>query len=284
MRWFVTLSIIVAALLAAGADTRRPGDPEQLVREANAAFAQKDYDRAAKLYEQAEVLARDPGMVAFNKAAALYRIGAARHREAELCLRYALDDRDAPPERRARALYNLGTTLVQLGRDSDARALSQAVRALRACVGLAADDELRANAGYNLELARLLLAKARASGSSNDPKDDPPQEDPPHKKQPEEQPKDGKQPGDSATQKGTPSGRDQAWLQDPSKGKQKAVETKENVAGRGNLRALPDDDQLQPLDAQDTAAHLRLAVERIMKSQRDARRLSSRTIPGVKDW
>jgi tetratricopeptide (TPR) repeat protein len=281
MTAFRTLLICTAALLLVGA---APGpDPEEAIREANAAVLQREYDRAQKLYDQAEVRATDPGLVAFNKAVALYRLGGGALPAAEASLRRALEDAAAPPARRARALYNLGTTLVQIARDSDAAALAEAVQRFRECLRLSDDPELRASAAHNLELARLLWLKARASGSSNEPKRDRPDEPPP-RKQPEDDPHHGQQPGDQGTQKGRPAGKGQAWLQDPSKGQQKAVETQDQVAGRGNQRPLPDEQDLQPLDPQESADHLRLAVERIMKAQRDARRLVPRSVQGVKDW
>src|SRR5262245_43565913 len=97
-RTWVCLSPLALTLVSAA-----PGpDVEDLVRQGNEAFAQKDYAAAVKFYEQAEERTPDPGLVAFNKAAALFRLE--RYREAELSYQRCLEDGEAPETRRARAL------------------------------------------------------------------------------------------------------------------------------------------------------------------------------------
>ncbi len=268
------LGTLVLLLLGAA-----PQPELDLVRQGNAAFARKDYTTAIHLYGLAEETAQDPGLVAFNKAAALYRLG--RYREAELCYRRCLDDGAAPTPRRLRALYDLGTSLLQVEDGTDARALAAAVRCLRTCRLQAVDAELRERAAYNLELARLLLGKAMANPSSPGPKPNEDQDDPRHKKRDDEPPG---QEGDTALQKGKYGNKGQALLKDLAKGQQKAVETKDLAPGKGNLQTLPDSDELAPLDPQDTAAHLEKEAQRIQRERREQRRLTPRSPPNVKDW
>ena len=69
-------------------------NPDDLVRLGNAAFERGDYGSAVGCYEKAEALITDPGLVAFNKGASLYRLD--RYREAELHYRRCLSDATGP--------------------------------------------------------------------------------------------------------------------------------------------------------------------------------------------
>src|SRR5687768_5454579 len=112
--------LLTAAALASAA----PADPpDDLVRRGNAAFRGGDPAAAGKLYAAAAERTDDPGRVAFNAAAALFDQG--EYREAEVHYLRALDDRAAPPDRRAKALYNRGVCLVK--RATDLPALRSAV-------------------------------------------------------------------------------------------------------------------------------------------------------------
>jgi tetratricopeptide (TPR) repeat protein len=270
--WTATLALLLVGAAPAP-------EIEDLLRRGNAAFDRKEYDRALTLYEEAEERSPDPGLVAFNKAAALYRLG--RHREAELCYRRALEDGAIPAPRRARALYDLGTSLLHVAEGKDARALQEAIRCLRLCRRLTDDAGLSAQAAHNLELARLLWIRAKANPSDPSQKPDP-QEDEKRRKQEEEEA--ARQQGELFGQKGKPMGKGQALLQDPTKGMQKAMETKETLAGKGNLRTLPDTDELVPLDAREIAEHLEQAAKRIVRDRRDQLRQAPRDLPNVKDW
>ena len=73
-------------------------DAEALVRQGNAAFAKGAYTSAVDAYTKAEEHIADPGLVAFNKGTALYRLG--RYRDAELHFRRSMED--AVGRRRAR--------------------------------------------------------------------------------------------------------------------------------------------------------------------------------------
>src|SRR5206468_3004640 len=84
------IAIFLVALLQLGAFLQE-GD---WIRQGNAAFARDDLDKALAFYEKAEDATADPGLVAFNKAAVLYRLK--RYREAELHYRRCLDDDSIP--------------------------------------------------------------------------------------------------------------------------------------------------------------------------------------------
>src|SRR5262249_9368665 len=126
----------------------------------NEAFAQQDYESALRLFEQAETLALDPGLVSFNKAAAYYRLD--RHKEAIESYRRCLGDDRAPPERRTRAHFDLGNALLQYAGDNP-YTLAEAVAEYRACLHQPdLPASLRSDARHNLELAQLRWLKARA--------------------------------------------------------------------------------------------------------------------------
>src|SRR5207237_4866152 len=117
-------------------------------------------------YSRAEESVTDPGLVAFNKAAALYHLG--RYREAELYYRYGRDE--ATGLRRARLLYSLGNCLLQQAQDRDTRRLKEAMSFYEACMQHeAADASLTADARHNLELARLLWLQAKARKDRGEP-------------------------------------------------------------------------------------------------------------------
>ena len=150
------LSCLATLLVAAWP----PQPPENVIREANDAFGRGDLESAESLYARAEERAPDPGLVAFNKGTALYNHG--EFRRAELCFRRALGDADIPADRRARAMYNLGNCLVRQAGDTDVRQLQSAIDCYELAIRESSDEGIRSDAGHNLEVAKLLWAKARA--------------------------------------------------------------------------------------------------------------------------
>ena len=122
------------------------------------AYERGDYGSAADAYSEAEYRTTDPGLVAFNKAAALYRLGL--YGEAESCYSRSLED--AEGERRSQAFYNLGNCLVQQARDVDAAMLERAIASYEQCLREEpTDSTLAADARSNLELAKDLLSRAK---------------------------------------------------------------------------------------------------------------------------
>src|SRR5262245_16622105 len=103
-------AILTAVVVLLTAAPSPPGlDAVDLDRTASAAYAAGRYDEAARLWEQAEGRATDPGRIAFNKAAALFHQG--RYRDAERAYRCVLDN-PLHAFRKARSHYNLGTCLL----------------------------------------------------------------------------------------------------------------------------------------------------------------------------
>ncbi len=255
-------------------------DWEDLVRQGNAAFAREEFSLAVELYTQAEDMIPDPGLVAFNKAAALYHLG--RYREAELHYRRCLED--AEGLRFAQVLYSLGNSLVQQAQDTDARRLQEAIGCYEQClIPEPADPELAANARHNLELARLLWLQAQANKKSGEQSNREPGEDEPPSK---ERPGAGRGVDETRSVRPDARGRPKRVL-DPRGGPQSAAAgaTAPEQPGKGNLPPIPDEEPEALLSADDAADHLRQAAARIERELREHRQ---RMIPAVsskvKDW
>jgi tetratricopeptide (TPR) repeat protein len=281
-------SVSMGVLLLGGAMST-PG-PEQLLRQGNDAFNREDYAAAVDWYTRAEEQTADPGLVAFNKAAALYRLAeqnqeggrrAGLFREAELHYRRSLED--ATGDRRAAALYGLGNALVQQGQALGAQGLQEAVRCYRECLRLGAREPEPADVRHNLELARILWLQAKASRNKPDSgSEDKPEEEPPPKPDPSR----GQQPGGTEPTAGEvrPGGGEPMPVQlQPG---DKPIQTDQRGApGKGQLPPVPDEDKLVPLAPEDATAHLQRALDRIMKERREHQQRSARTPRGsVKDW
>jgi tetratricopeptide (TPR) repeat protein len=252
--------------------------PDDLVRQGNVAFAREEYDRAVKLYEQAEERITDPGLLAFNKGAALYRAG--RYRAAELHFRRALEGADGL--RRVRARYDLGNCLLQQAGNNDAKGLEEAISCYDACVAdVSAAPDLKAWAEHNLELARLLWHEARKAAREGPSPNDQENGNDSASTEPREQ---RTQRGDPGMQEARPDPRGQAGAQAQADGKQKPTETPQQTPGKGNLPALPDRDELVPLSPEDAVAYLELAATRIQRERREYRQSGVSSRPQVKDW
>jgi hypothetical protein len=159
--------------------------PDDLIRQANAAFEAGDDDAADRLYALAEERTADPGLVAFNRAAVLGRAAPLgrpeKFREAAVLHSRVLKDDACPPERAARANYNRGTCLLHLGGAS--AVYLESIKYLARCYDSpAADAGLKADARNNLKLAKLLWKKAydeekKAGKTPEKPNDNPPPEE-----------------------------------------------------------------------------------------------------------
>jgi Ca-activated chloride channel family protein len=272
------LVAVVAALVALIVMGAGPADEDE-IRRGNEAFAQQEYAQAIEHYAKAEAMALDPGLVAFNKGVAQYRLG--RYAEAELSFRRCLDDDQAPARRRAAACFDLGNSLLRQGGDEGAAKLRLAVEAYRACLlQPELDADLRKDARHNLELAQLLWLQAKAK-RPDDPEGTEPNPNPSRKDPAKSETKSGgddpanpsKEPGDP---KGDPNGvgpKDQGNLPQASK----------NVA-QGPLQVLPDDDKVLPLSPQELHLRLRREADRIAAARRAWRVQQSTPHPVGKDW
>jgi Ca-activated chloride channel homolog len=270
------LLIPLALVLLAADPTARPLDR---VREGNAAFERGNYAEALRYYGQAEERITDPGLVAFNEGSALYELG--RYAEAERHFRRSRED--AQGARLARLLYNLANCLVQQARPGDARRFQEAVDLYGQCLQQeACEPELADNARHNLELAGLLLARARSSP-------DAPEKD--SEDQPNDTPSRDTNPDDRSPLPQTsavvpdPSGKPQRVAAGPQESADGPARTDQATPGRGNLGPLPDDDELAPLTPEDAEAHLRQAATRIEREHREYRQRPLPAPPAhVRDW
>jgi tetratricopeptide (TPR) repeat protein len=275
----VLLSVFCVVLVAAAP----PLPVADQVRAGNDAFGRGDWDAAEALYAEAEERSPDPGLVAFNKGTALYRRGDVRR--AELCFRRALGDAEVPVDRKERTLYNLGNCLVRQAGDTDVKLLQAAIECFERVLRDAPDEGVRTDAGHNLEVAKLLWAKARAKRppGERDPEWDEPRD-------PKRPPPNGPKPPDpnSSDSGDGPKKSDAGPKVDLGKGPEAGMisqETEKAAPGAGNLPVLPDTGRVESLAPEDARAVLKKAAERL---QRERRKLREETTPGdrprAKDW
>jgi tetratricopeptide (TPR) repeat protein len=283
LRYLLAIPLLVATLTP-----RAAPDPEALLREGNAAFERGDFVEAVALFEKAQERATDPPLVAFNLACARYQLAIAEdgstaqfHVAAELfrcCL--APDD-----PRRDRALYGLGNCLL-LGSTGegapDPEGLRAAVESYEGCLQLAKEERLRADARYNLQRARLLLAQVPPeanppddAGSDEEPKDPEPPED--RSEKPE--------PGRERSPGSKPDERSGATPIQPQPGDELTKTDAPPAPGKGTLPPVPDKAEPSPLTAAQAAEHLRRATRRILEERQAYRKGRARPAPaGVHDW
>jgi tetratricopeptide (TPR) repeat protein len=271
------LLLLFGATLAISAGPPVSDSPEDLIRLGNEAYLRGDLDAAERHYTAAAERTTDPGLVAFNRAAVAAQMG--EFREAELEYLRVLDDQAAPPDRRAKALYNRGVCL--LARGGPASVYRSAIACFEQSLDLfPADDLLGADARHNLELAKLLWAKARATEATRPkPNDLPP--DVPDPPPPEGT---GRDPGADPDGPGGQSGlRPELVPGRPPGGRPR--ETNQQAPGAGNLPVVLDADRPQPLTPEDTRAILQRVAERLEKDRRaNARLLTGPERPDVRDW
>jgi tetratricopeptide (TPR) repeat protein len=285
MRLLGIVVILYAALCVSAAS---PPDWQMLLRQGDAAYARGDYTAAAALYEQAGDRTIDPGLVAFDLAAAQYRLALASDadrmrlsREAEQSYRCCIELGDA---RRARALYGLGNALLLRAGDRDADALKAAVESYRQCLAETNLDEALADeARHNLERARLLLLQIPPSAGHS--KDESSGDVPPKPQiSPREKPGAQKNPThDPATGVGKPDKSGDPTK--PEKGTKPVEIDAEPQPGSGHLPPVPDGADLPPLTAEDAARHLELASQRIEEDYKAHRRAKAPApAANVRDW
>lgn len=274
----VALAAVGFALVAAG----EPVSVGDRMRAGNEAFARGDWEASEDLYAQAEERSPDPGMVSFNKGAAQYRRG--DFRRAELCFRRALGDAAIPAERRGRALYNLGNCLVRQAGDTDVKLLQAAIECYELALRESPDEGVRTDAGHNLEVAKLLWAKARAKRPPGER--DPDWDERNDRKRPPPDPK-SPDPGPENSGEG-PKNIDAGAKLDVGKGKDAGMVQKEverAAPGAGNLPVLPDNGQVETLAPEDARAVLQKAAERLQRERRKLREEAAQgDRPRPKDW
>ena len=269
------LALTALALLSTG-----PGPsagPDDLVRAGNAAARVGELDSAVGYYADAATPTADPGLVAFNRGVVELRRG--RHREAELQFLAALDDRDAPAQRRAAANYNLGLALLRRGGSS--AVYRAAVAATERCLEASPDSgTLAGDAAHNLELSKLLWREARTREREATPPYAP---DPPAERGPPPGPdpslKPTGVPNQSSGPPGSAVGAKPASLTGPPR------TTTQTTAGGGTLPVLPDAELFPPLTPDDARALLRRHAVRLAKDRAaTAELLTGPERPDGRDW
>ncbi len=270
-------------LMALAAQPPAPADGDTPLRAAQDAWRRGDDGTAGKLYEAAGERSQDPGLIAFNLGAIRFRQG--EFREAEIEFRRALDDRDAPAERRARAHYNRGVCLLRLGGLARFRtAIECFERGLGAADG---EPSLSADAEHNLELAKLLWLEARAKSAAKPrPNETPPDETPQEPSRPD---KPGASDGNPPDERGTdPTATPRPGDIDPVSGKPRpgqATATKKTVGGRGNLPVTADWAGWQPQNEAEAHDYLKGLAARLSRDRRELLDLTAPPEqPHVKDW
>jgi tetratricopeptide (TPR) repeat protein len=271
-RWPPVAAALSVVILLSAAPTA--AEVQEWIRRGNDAFSQQKYEEALDWYRQAELGTEDPGLVAFNAAAACYRLG--RYHEAELYYHRCLEDDEAPALRRAQASFALGNALVHQAGTENATLLTQALAAYRDCLA-AADkhSDVAADARHNLEMTQLLWLKSKArtpdrTGAQN-----------PEERVAKTEPRPGnerKQPEPGADEaKDTPTNDKGAH----------ASGKKQNGAkktGAGPLQTLPDEDRLLALSRTETEAHLRHLADQIGAERRQYHHHAHTVAGSGKDW
>src|SRR5262249_2605644 len=208
------------------------------------AFEGKDLAAAVRHYEQAEALTTDPGLIAFNNAAALYQLALGskvQHektglfRRAEEHYRCAADDPAEP--RRLLARFGLANSLLQ-GRSEEIAAVRRAISCYRDCLKTdTLDESLTADARHNLEVAKGTLARLL----ERPPPDKPPQEQGDERKNPPRKEPDPKNQGGIGDP--TTGATDPQPMGDPAEAKNgpKPIPTKRPEAGPGNVQSINDE-------------------------------------------
>jgi tetratricopeptide (TPR) repeat protein len=265
--------ILAPALLGGAARN----DPTRWLLQGDDAYERGDYSSAADAYSKAESRTNDPGLVAFNKAAALYRLG--RYGEAESYYTRCLED--AGDDRLPQALYNLANCLVQEARDMDAGMLERAIGNYERCLRQEpTDSSLAEDARANLELARALLARAKANRTSRNDS---------------ERASGGalREANDAAPASGSPEPGSRQRNADLARripmstdgGDEPLPSDQAPPPGKGNLPPIPDRDKILPLSSEETAAYLKKAAERIAEERREHHKRSTHApSSSILDW
>jgi tetratricopeptide (TPR) repeat protein len=265
--------LLVMAFLAAAPRM----DSEDLVSLGNAALARGNYAAAQELYQRAGEQITDPGLVAFNRGVAFYHQGDYSRAEVQ----FRLCHTDAPGLRRVRTLYNLAACLLHQAGERDFARLDEAINLYEECLGVPeTSEELVKLSRHNLELARLLLAQARARPPK--PPEDPSHPDPPSSKTPLSSDSGAERIGPDS---GTPPSPENKTQRPPDRGQDSSISNQTPPPGAGNLEVIPDRDELVPISPEEAARYLQEAVQRVLQEQQAYRQRTSKAPSGsVLDW
>ena len=257
-----------------------PAASDEFLRRAIARYSNGDFQSALEFCERAEEFTQDPGLVAFDKAAALYQMG--RDRQAELHYRRCLED--AQGVRLARASYNLGNCLVRQSHADNRRLLLEAIACYERCLQQPeVDASLASDVRYNLELAKLLLQSAKAGKPQDDSKSSADTSDGRFPNANEQNAMESADGGDRAEMdRGEKAGRDSPLF---GGAEDKRRSRRMTQPGRGNLPPIPDEPVGSTLSPEDARDHLQKAADRIVGERRRHRARGGQPMPAhVKDW
>lgn len=274
--WLTPLAVLLIGAAAAA-------DPEEYIRQGNAAFEREEWDAALKFYGLAEERTPNPGLVAANKGAALYRSGdypgAAAH------YRRCLEDATGP--RRAAFLYDLGTATLMQSKGAEPKLIRQAIDCFALCLRQPeAADDVRKNAAHNLELAKVLYAKARQARAGKDPgsndPDEPKDNKPPEPKKEETKPQSG-DPTVGPNGEPMPKGKPEAV--DPRDPTQPIPVDAPPPPGTGDLPPVPDSEDLKRMQPEEAARHVQRAAELILRERRkNQTEMAPKASKIIADW
>lgn len=269
------MSRTLLALFAVSAAS--PAD--DALRAANDAARGGNFAQADTLYGRCEERTTDPGLVAFNRATACFEAG--DFREAELNFLRCLEDRDIPADRRLSALYNRGVCLLHRG--EDVKLLRVAIGCFEPCVD--ADRALAKDARHNLELAKLLWAKAVAKQKERPTPNETAEPDPPSAKPLEAPVEDGGPDPGPPTQPNRVPGGSQTQPPAPGTGPM-PMPTPQQTAGAGTQPVVRGDAaEVQNLSPADTQALLDRTDARLRDSRRKNEQMrAGPERPNVRDW
>jgi Ca-activated chloride channel homolog len=266
--------VAVIALLPLLISAEPPSSVEDAMRQGNAAFARQQFEDALTWYAKSESITDDPGLVAFNQGAALFRLG--RFDEAAAHYQRCLEDQAIPAARLARANYDYGTALLQADA-KDRRRLEQAIAAFRRCLDSQPEADLRTDAIANLELAKLLWLQAKPY-----PNVEPPNGADEFPERPSSiDPRGGNDPTKALGN--TPGMADEGGPDKNGVDHPGLSNSKKKLA-HGPLQVLPDSDKLTPLTPDETTAHLEQIVDRLRRERRSYWQQAAPTPAQVKDW
>ena len=256
----------------------QPRQPTNYVRIGIDALKRGEYKTALQQFEKAEIRCKDPGLVAYNKAVAYYHLR--DYREAELHYRRSCEGADS--ERLARGLFGLGSTLIRQAGPADVPTLEAAAECFSRCSAMSVGDaDLTKDAGHNLQLALLMLQKARQELAKQE-KDNP--QNNKQKIKDNKTPKKNENTKNGNNGKGDPDKGNPDEGTQPEKGFGEKTDKGKSLPGEGRIDVLPDSDSLLKMSVQQTRTLLQKNLKRIEQERRDRWQSEENVVPFVKDW
>jgi hypothetical protein len=170
--------------------------------------------------------------------------------------------------------------------EADIKQLQAAIDCFEMTLRETKDEGLRLDAGHNLEVAKLLWAKARSRRPQNER--DPDWDEPRDPSRPPPDPNKKDDPGSEGKDDG-PKTPDHGAKLDISKGPEHGIAPKEvpkPVPGAGNFPVLPDTGEVDKFSSPDDArAHLKQHGERIRRERNKLREEAAQgDRPRANDW